>query len=360
MSAISWPKGGVVSEQGHVVVTGANGWLGRALVARLAAPTDGRADVRVVAVARDHLEGRALTEFASTFPSANIDIRFADFGQPGEFDQLFSGLVGPIEVVHTAGVIHPRHFSEFERVNADGTRKLAAAARRAGVVRFVHVSSNSPFGVNAITTDRFRQIEPYHPYLEYGRTKMLGELAILDEVERGLYALIVRPPWFYGPFQPARQTTFFSMVKSGRFPVFGAGDQHRSMVFVENLVDGILATRNWTGPAGHGWWVADREPYTVAEIVHTVGRALADEGHDVQPPRLNLPDFVGNVAEKADRILQKSRRYVQQVHVLGEMNKTIACDISATTRDLGYEPRVDLYEGMRRSIRWCAANGIEL
>ena len=349
-----------MSEQRHVVVTGANGWLGRAIVARLASPVDGEPEVRVVAVARDHLEGRALTEFATNYPRANIEIRFADFGQPGEVDHLFTGLTGPIEVVHTAGVIHPRRFSEFERVNADGASKLAVAARRAGVARFVHVSSNSPFGVNAITTDRFRQIEPYHPYLEYGRTKMLGELAVLDEVERGLYALIVRPPWFYGPHQPARQTTFFSMVKAGRFPVFGSGDQRRSMVYVENLVDGILATRNWAGSAGHGWWVADREPYTVEEIVRTVGQALTDEGHDVKPPRLHLPNVVGNVAEKADRILQKSRRYVQQVHVLGEMNKTIACDISATTRDLGYEPRVDLYEGMRRSIRWCAANGIVL
>lgn len=349
-----------MSEQRHVVVSGANGWLGRALLARLATPNDGDPEVRVTAVARDHLEGRALSEFAAIYPHTKIDLRFADLGQPGEFDHLFDGLTGHIEVVHTAGVIHPRRFSEFERVNTDGTRKLAAAARRAGVARFVHVSSNSPFGVNAITTDRFRQTEPYHPYLEYGRTKMLGELAILDEVERGLYALIVRPPWFYGPHQPARQTTFFSMVKAGRFPVFGAGDQHRSMVYVENLVDGILATRKWSGTAGHGWWVADREPYTVEQIVRTVGQALVDEGHDVRPPRLQLPNIVGTVAEKADRILQKSRRYVQQIHVLGEMNKTIACDISATTRDLGYEPRVDLYEGMRRSIRWCVANGIEL
>lgn len=347
-------------ERRQVIVTGANGWLGRALVARLAAPESGEPESHVIAVVRDHLEGRALIELAATFPAASIELRFADFGASGELDQLFHGLRGAIEVVHTAGVIHPRKFSEFERVNSDGTHKLAVAARLAGVERFIHVSSNSPFGVNAIATDRFRQFEPYHPYLEYGRTKMLGELAVLDEVDRGLNALIVRPPWFYGPHQPARQTTFFSMVKSGRFPVFGAGEQRRSMVYVENLVDGILATRNWTGAAGHGWWVADREPYTVDEIVRTVGRALAEEGHEVQPPRLRLPNVVGDLAESADRVLQKSRRYVQQVHVLGEMNKTIACDISATTRDLGYQPRVDLYEGMRRSIRWCAANGIEL
>jgi nucleoside-diphosphate-sugar epimerase len=62
----------------------------------------------------------------------------------------------------------------------------------------------------------------------------------------------------------------------------------------------------------------------------------------------------------ADRMVQGLGRYQQQLHVLGEMNHTIACDISATCRDLGYNPSVELYDGMRRSIRWCVAEGIEL
>ena len=175
--------------------------------------------------------------------------------------------------------------------------------------------------------------------------------------------MIVRPPWFYGPFQPARQTTFFTMVKNGRFPVLGSGMQNRSMVFIENLVDGVLAARRHLvdgGEAGRGWWVADSRPYTVVEIVETVGRALRDEGHRVKENSLRLPDLVGRLAERADRLLQARGAYNQQVHVLGEMNKTIACDIAATTAEIGYTPRVELYEGMRASIRWCAENGIEL
>ena len=104
-----------------------------------------------------------------------------------------------------------------------GTVNVAAAARAAGVRRLVHVSSNSPFGVNPHRLDVFRNDEPYHPYLGYGRSKMLAELRLLEEVERGLDAVIVRPPWFYGPHQPARQTAFFTMVRTGRFPVLGDG-----------------------------------------------------------------------------------------------------------------------------------------
>ncbi len=96
------------------------------------------------------------------------------------------------------------------------------------------------------------------------------------------------------------------------------------------------------------------------EIVETVGRAMRDEGFEVKPNRLRLPDIAGTVAERIDRTLQRSGRYNQQLHVLGEMNKTIAVDISAARRDLGYEPEVELYDGMRRSIRWCLDQGIEL
>ena len=176
-------------------------------------------------------------------------------------------------------------------------------------------------------------------------------------------AVVVRPPWFYGPYQPAQQTTFFSMVKAGRFPIFGSGDQQRSMVYIDNLVDGILAALGYLsagGSSGRGWWVADAVPYSVNEIVETVGRALRDEGHHVRKNSFRLPNVVGRIAETVDRRIQGAGRYNQQVHVLGEMNKNIACDIAETTSEIGYVPRVELYEGMRRSIRWCAEQGIEL
>jgi nucleoside-diphosphate-sugar epimerase len=59
-------------------------------------------------------------------------------------------------------------------------------------------------------------------------------------------------------------------------------------------------------------------------------------------------------------MLQRVGRYQQQVHVLGEMGHSIACDISAARADLGYAPEIELYEGMRRSIRWCRDQGIPL
>ena len=333
------------------VVTGASGWLGRALVTRLLSEP-----------ARRHLRllARTTAEARELAANGDVDVVIGDIAKPDTAARLLHGAGSDVDLIHTAGIIHPASTRQFFEINANGTRHVAEAALDHGVRRMVHVSSNSPFGTNAHPGDTFRALEPYHPYLGYGRSKMLGELAVLESVDEGLDATIVRPPWFYGPFQPPRQTTFFKLVRTGRFPVVGDGEQRRSMVYVDNLVDGVLAAELTPAARGKGYWVADARAYTVNEIVDTVGRALTDEGFDVKPPATRLPAIAGRLAERGDRMLQGVGRYQQQLHVLGEMNHTIACDISATRAELGYEPRVELYEGMRRSIRWCVEQGLEL
>jgi nucleoside-diphosphate-sugar epimerase len=334
------------------VITGAAGWLGTGLLHSL---TDGefgrpgivRGLVRAGEVV-DHLP-------------ASVELVVGDVTDPASLGALFHGDHSTIDVIHTAGVIHPvASTDEFEQVNAQGTRNVMAAALSHDVRRVVHVSSNSPFGTNGARNDRFGNDEPYHPYFGYGRSKLDAELAVLDAVDRGLNAVMVRPPWFYGPHQPERQTTFFTMVRTGRFPVFGDGGQVRSMTYIDNLVQGIVRAELTATAPGQGWWIADAEPYTVKEIVATVGEALRAEGFDVAPNRVRLPDVIGSMAERLDGVVQSRGRYVTPLHVLGEMNKNIAVDIGAARRDLGYDPKVSLAEGMRSSIRWCLERGIEL
>jgi nucleoside-diphosphate-sugar epimerase len=336
------------------IVTGAAGWLGRAVLDHLlgdgAYGRPGR--VRALVTADDDL--------AAFPPSSRLDVVVGDVRRPAGVGALFADLAGTVDVIHTAGVIHPRRTADFTEVNVRGTDVVARAALTNGIRRMVHVSSNSPFGTNAHEHDTFRNEEPYAPYHGYGRSKMQGELRVLDAVARGLDAVIVRPPWFYGPFQPPRQTTFFRMVRTGRFPVIGDGRQRRSMVYIDNLVQGIVRAELTPTRPGRGWWIADAEPYEVNEIVATVGQALEAEGFTVTPNRTRLPALAGRVAERFDAVVQRTGRYVQPVHVLGEMDKTIACDIAVARDELGYEPTVALEAGMRESIRWCVAQGLQL
>jgi nucleoside-diphosphate-sugar epimerase len=343
-----------VSPAPITIVTGAGGWLGRALVARLIG--EGRPHLRLLAAST----AEANTLGALTAADTRIDVVTGDISRSDTAARLLHGADGDTVVLHTAGVIHPPAVRVFFEVNANGSRYMAEAACDRKVARFVHVSSNSAFGTNPHPDDLFRADEPFNPYLGYGRSKMLAEIAVAEQCELGLNAVIVRPPWFYGPYQPPRQTTFFKMVRTGKFPIIGDGSQRRSMVYVDNLVDGVLAAEAAATAPGRGYWIADARPYPLREIVDTVGRALSDEGYAVKPPGKGIPKLVGRFAETADRLIQKTGRYQQQIHVLGEMDKTIACDISASVAELGYRPKVELYEGMRRSIQWCRSEGLEL
>ena len=138
----------------------------------------------------------------------------------------------------------PVRVADFDRVNAEGTRRVVEAAAAPGCAGWSTCRRTRPFGVNAGRDDRSAPTSPYHPYLGYGTSKMAAELAVRAAHDaRRLETVVVRPPWFYGPWQPERQTRFFSLVRTGRFPLVGDGGQRRSMAYVDNLVQGVAARR---------------------------------------------------------------------------------------------------------------------
>jgi len=337
-----------------VVVTGAGGWLGRNLVRTLVTDS-GRERIRCLVHAADEAP---LLEVLDP----RIETVVGDVRDPAVIDALFTG-TGGATVVHAAGVIHPRRaVRECFDVNVGGTQLVVDRARRAGTGRFVHLSSNSPFGANRTNDGRFTEDSEYRPYMAYGRSKQEAEQIVIRAAGRGdVDAVVLRPPWFYGPFQPARQTSFFSAVRRGTFPVVAPGSQMRSMVYTGNLVDAVLAAEVAAVEPGRAFWVADAEPYAMTEIVDTVRAALEAEGVAVARSRLPMiPRAVAGLATRADAVLQSAGRYVAAVHVLGELEDTIACDITTTREALGWSPRVALLEGMRASVRSCLDRGLAL
>jgi nucleoside-diphosphate-sugar epimerase len=337
-----------------VLVTGAAGWLGQNLVRTLAGQPSRD---RIRCLVHDPGEASRLEVV-----DPRIEVIVGDVRDPAVIDALFEG-VGGASVMHAAAVIHPaRHVRELFDVNVGGTQLVLDRARRVGASRFVHVSSNSPFGANRSSADRFDEDSPFGPYMAYGRSKLEAEQLVQRSYDRGdLATVIVRPPWFYGPFQPERQTQFLSAVRRGRFPLVGPGTQRRSMVYTGNLVQGVLLAERADAAPGNAYWIADAEPYALRDVLQTVRGALEAEGLSVSNRRpLPVPRIAGVVAEKLDAVAQASGRYVQVLHVLGELKDTIACDISRARRELGYEPSVALFDGMRASVRWCLARGDQL
>jgi nucleoside-diphosphate-sugar epimerase len=340
-----------------VLVTGAAGWLGSRLVESLlrglpehdelkTPPTNLR--IRVLLLPGQ--DGAALRKISDRIEVVTGDIRNA--ADCAKFCAEAKGAI----LFHTAGIIHPKRVREFYDINRDGTTNLLDAAIAAGLKRAVVVSSNSPCGCNPHPDHLFDERSPFNPYMHYGRSKMEMELAIRERAAK-LETVIIRAPWFYGPNQPPRQTLFFQMIRDGKGPIVGSGNNLRSMAYVDNLCQGLVLAALRDGAAGQVYWIADERPYAMNEIVDTIERLLETEfGHKCAHKRMKLPGVASEVAWLVDKTLQSLGLYHQKFHVLSEMNKTIACSVARAKAELGYRPTVALEEGMRRSLKWCAKN----
>ncbi len=342
-----------------LIVTGAAGWLGQNLVADVregavqAAAQPLLAGIDALRVlARDAEEAAALRALA---PDAELVV--GDVCDARTCTELCQGAAGGV-LIHAAGVIHPKTTAGF-RVNELGTTRVLAAARRAELARVVYLSSNSPLGLNPFPEHRFDEASPYRPYLGYGRSKQRAEQHTFAAHQPGrLETSIVRAPWFYGPRQPPRQTSFFELIRDGKAPTIGSGDNLRSMAYTGNLVQGLLLAAYRPEAAGRAWWIADERPYSWREVLETTRRVLEQElGRPCAESRLRLPALVGRIARAGDALLQAVGAYEQRLHVLGELDRTIACSVRAAQRELGYRPEVALEEGMRRSVRWLIEAG---
>lgn len=341
-----------------VLVTGAAGWLGSRLVESLVRGLPEHDELRSPAAGLRIrvllLPGQDAKPLCRL--SDRIEVVTGDIRNKADCEKFCTDAKGAF-LFHTAGIIHPKRVSEFYEINRDGTTNLLDAAIKSGVKRAVVVSSNSPCGCNPHPDHLFDELSPFNPYMNYGRSKMEMELAVRERADQ-IETVLIRAPWFYGPNQPPRQTVFFQMIRDGKGPIVGSGNNLRSMAYVDNLCQGLILAAIREHAAGQVYWIADKRPYSMNEIMDTIERLLETEfGHKCAHKRMKLPGFASEVAWLADKTLQALGIYHQKIHVLSEMNKTIACSVTRAETELGYKPTIVLEEGMRRSLRWYAENG---
>jgi len=333
-------------------VTGAPGLLGSRLVEALCGGIETNssklAASQVVALVGPGRDPR-LVEMLGARPV------LADLTRPNSLDGALDG----IDIVfHAAGLVHPKlRTADLFSINTLGTQALIDRSVQAGVKRFVFVSSNSAAGTNVRRSRLMKETDPSKPYMKYGKSKAQAEEIINDYARRGLIeSVILRPCWYYGPGESERQTRLFRMIKAGNPIVFGDGHNYRSMSYIDNVVQGLMLAAVCDNVNGHTFWLADQRPYKIIEIYKTVAELL---GVKTFRPRY-VPGLLSTVIRTADGMLQSLGFYQTEVHVAGELDQDIACSINKAHEKLGYQPSVDLKEGMRRSIEWCRRNGINI
>lgn len=336
------------------LVTGAPGWAGSRLVSLL---TGERAVPwpHGVPPLRYERVRCLIAPWSDARELPGVQTVLGDIRDPEAVARFVRGAAGA-DLYHFAGLIHPRlHVRELAEVNDLGARTLLAHAAPAGIRRVVALSSNSPVGVSRDPAALFDEDTPCHPYLAYGASKLAMERAVRGSA---LESVILRACWFYGPGQPARQNRFYRMVREGGAPLVAGGRARRSVSYVDAIASAALLAAAVPAAAGRTYWIADVRPYPMSEIVETIASVLSEDfGLQVKGGGLRLPGIAGDLAGLGDAVLQRAGLYNQQLHVLGEMNKTIACSVSRARRELGWDPGPGLREGTRRSIEWALEHG---
>lgn len=334
-----------------VIVVGAGGWLGQAILRGLINGIDGREDLAGVSDSVKIIAADLPAALAVIVPQdARIEKVAVDVCDNNTYEKLKHHADGAL-IIHVVGIIHPKRIRQFFEINHEGSVNFLRYMAANGAKRAVVTSSNSPIGTNPYPEHVFDEKSNYNPYMGYGKSKMLLEKSLLKE-NYDMEVVIIRAPWFYGVNQPARQKEFFEMIKNGKGPIVGNGNNRRSMVFTENLAQGIFLAADKQGIDKEIFWIADERPYTMNTIIDTVERLMDEEfGLQCKHKRLRLPGIAAEVAYVVDKVMQSVGLYHPKIHVLSEMNKTISCSISKAKKDLGYKPQVSLEGGMRQSLQ---------
>ena len=313
-----------------VLVTGAGGFLGRRLSARLL--RDG-AQVRLLVLRRD--SGR---------PLPDGEILEGDVGDPAVARRAAEG----VDVVfHLASTYRLQCAPEsvHRAVHVAGTLQLLEASRAAGVSRFVHCSTVGVHG--HVRQPPANETAPFAPRDVYQRTKLEGELLAMGYCrERGLPVAVVRPAAIYGPGDD-RLKKLYRMATSNPTIVLGSGEIRYHMIHVEDLVDGMLLAARRPEAVGEAFILAGRECLTVNELLRLIARLAGKEARIVHLP-LKPFQWAGSLVEAVCAPLNVhaplSRRRVDF------FNHSREFDCAKARRLLGFEPRISLEEGWRETI----------
>lgn len=304
-----------------VLVTGVSGFVGQSLVEILK-----QRNICVVGV------GRKLSA-----SSADTFFSVADFTNQDAWQEP---LAGCDTVIHLAARVHimsecsANPLIEFHKINVDGTKCLAETAARAGIKRFVYVSSVKVNGEQ--TTLPYTELDKPNPQDSYGISKWEAEQVLHKISEKtGLEVVIVRSPLVYGAGVKGNFAQLIKVLtKSIPLPLATVQNM-RSLIYVENLVDALILSATHSSAAGKTYLVSDAEDVSTPELLRKLGEAMG------RPARLfccpsALLRFTGRLVGKSDQI--------------DRLLSSLQVDSSKIQRELGWLPPFSLNEGLKATI----------
>lgn len=319
----------------RVLITGATGFIGSHLAERL---VRGGSHVRLVVRRREHAEA---------LRAAGAEVMAGDLTDP----PTLRGCCDSIEIVMHCGAWlgAPYKREVAYAVNVAGTTALAEEALRAGVRRFVHLSSVAVYGPvrSGVVTE---QSPPWKGVHLYGDTKIDGENALRAIILRGLPAVITRPGIVYGPRSRGATIQLVRLINRGWPAMVAGGDGFCRPIFVENLVDALVLCA--LKPVGG-------EAFTLIDANIRWRDYLQHYGRMVGKSPLSVPYAVAWLLAVADETRALIARRQPRIwrKALGYAMSQALYSTEHARRVLGWTPRYTLDQAMEITKTWLIENG---
>jgi nucleoside-diphosphate-sugar epimerase len=313
----------------RILVTGASGFVGRALCQRL---LDKGLHVRAAVRTRYVLP--------EVLPVTVEQIIVGDIGPATDWSEALAGVD---VVIHLAARVHVMHehsadtLASYRHVNVSGTEALARQAASAGVKRLVFLSSIKVNG-EATTGLPFSALSPENPKDPYGVSKWEAE-QLLSRVmtETGMEVSIIRPPLVYGPGVKANFLRLMQWIGRGVPLPFGLIKNRRSLIFLGNLVDALLLVARHPSAKGRTYLVADREDFSTPQLVRSLAIELGK-----RPKLLPIPPFTLRLVGMMTGKVAEVERLIGSLQI----------DASAIHDELGWMPPYSAVEGMQITVQY--------
>jgi nucleoside-diphosphate-sugar epimerase len=321
----------------RILVTGANGFVGRAVCRRL---------LEAGYVPRAGLRSRtSWPALQAATPGLSEYAILGDLGVGANLagEYLKAALQSVATVVHLSARVHLLHddaidpTKEYRRVNVDGTEALARAAAEQGVRRIVFVSTSKVNGES--TSGRpFTAGDAPAPRGSYAESKWEAERALRSvAAATGIEIAIVRPPLVYGPGVRANFLSLMRLVERGIPLPLPDTRNRRSLIGVGNLADFLARCASHPGAANATFMVSDGEDVSTRDLIARLARAFGRSARF-----LPVPEFAVRLAA----------RLVGKEAAVNRLLGSLTIDSDTARRRLGWKPPVSLDNGLADTARW--------
>jgi nucleoside-diphosphate-sugar epimerase len=318
-----------------ILVTGATGFLGSALVTELVKQ---RQEVRILA----RYERKAREQFGEAVTIVPGDIT--------DVKQVEQAVDGVTVIYHLVGrLYHPSVPAKlYRQTHTEGTRILLGACKgQSQIKRIVHCSTTGVHG--ATGTKPAAENAPFAPTNPYEATKLEAELLALQaHKENGLPVSVVRPGLIYGPGD-LHLLGFFASIKKGMFRVIDGGKALLHPIYIDDMTAAFLLCAESPQALGRSYNIAGERPVTIRELATAIAHSLGKE-----LPGGSIPLWLANLASDVFAVtpgFQGERAPLTRSRV-AFLTHSRVYDISRARTELGFAPRVDLEEGMKQTAEW--------